>query len=58
MNVSPETPCDPDSSADTPVISKAQSIELERRRIEGLSDPTLMVDWSIVQVELREQRGK
>jgi len=58
MDVSPESQCSLDPSASTPVLSKAQSTELARRRAEGLSDPTLMIDWSIVRAELRKQRDK
>jgi hypothetical protein len=54
MGVSPMSQRDPD----TPVTSKAQSIELARRRAEGLSDPTSMIDWSIVRAKLRKQHDK
>lgn len=47
-----------EASHSTPTLSESQSAELARRRSEGLSDPTLMVDWSIVRPELRKQRDK
>jgi putative addiction module component (TIGR02574 family) len=42
-----------ESSADMPALSKGQSAELERRRLEGLGDPASMIDWSVVRKELR-----
>jgi putative addiction module component (TIGR02574 family) len=47
-----------EASNSTPTLSESQSAELARRRSEGLSDPTLMVDWSIVRAEVRKQRDK
>ena len=44
-----------EASNSTPTLSESQSAELARRRSEGLSDPTLMVDWSIVRESLRRQ---
>jgi hypothetical protein len=39
-------------------MGDSQSIELARRRAEGLSDPASMIDWSIVRAELRKQPDK
>jgi putative addiction module component (TIGR02574 family) len=47
-----------EASNSTPTLSESQSAELSRRRSEGLSDPTLSVDWSIVRNELRKQHDK
>ena len=44
-----------EASNSTPTLSESQSAELARRRSEGLNDPTLMVDWSIVEAELRKR---
>ena len=44
-----------DVSRSMPALSIAQSAELTRRRIEGLSDPASMIDWSIVKEELRRK---
>jgi len=56
MDVGPEMPRSLDLSAATTVLSNEQSTELMRRRADGLSDPALMIDWSIVRAELRKRR--
>jgi putative addiction module component (TIGR02574 family) len=42
-----------EASNSAPTLSEAQLAELSRRRSEGLSDPTLMIDWSTVRKKLR-----
>jgi putative addiction module component (TIGR02574 family) len=41
-----------ESSAGMPKLSDAQSVELARRRSEGLRDPAAMIDWSAVRSDL------
>jgi putative addiction module component (TIGR02574 family) len=41
-----------EASEAVPKLSEAQSAELARRRAEGLRDPSIMIDWSVVRDEL------
>ena len=44
-----------ESSTTLPSLTEAQSHELARRRVEGLSDPGVMIDWSAVRQDLRKK---
>jgi len=37
-----------EASTAAPALSETQTLELARRRAEGLRDPAAMVDWSVV----------
>lgn len=41
-----------EASATVPALTETQAEELGRRRIQGLSDPDTMIDWSIVRQDL------
>lgn len=44
-----------EASATVPTLTETQAEELSRRRIQGLSDPDAMVDWSVVRQDLRKR---
>lgn len=44
-----------ESSAAAPKLSEAQSVELARRRADGLRDPAAMIDWSVVRSDLQKK---
>ncbi|MFO1163318.1 MAG: addiction module protein [Reyranellaceae bacterium] len=44
-----------EASAKAPTLTEAQAQELSRRRVQGLSEPDTMIDWSVVQQDLRKR---
>lgn len=44
-----------EESAKAPPLTQLQTDELKRRRVQGLSDPDTMIDWSEVQRDLRKR---
>lgn len=44
-----------ESSQAIPPLTDAQSQELARRRAQGLSDPSSMIDWTNIRQELRKK---
>lgn len=44
-----------EASGKAPTLTHGQTEELTRRRAQGLSDPDAMIDWSVVQRDLRKR---
>lgn len=44
-----------EASAAIPTSTKTQTEELSRRRVQGLSDPDAMIDWSVVRQDLSKR---